>query len=212
MDVPAGKLEEFAAACRKAASYGLMRCSSGNMSLRIDDERMLVSASRSWMADLATGQVSLCRIADGAHLGGPRPSVETVFHAGILHARPEASVVLHFQTPFATTLVCGDPAAVNYFVIPEIPYYVGPVGIVPYLPPGSPELAEAVVATMADHDLGMMTSHGQVTLGTSFDDAIQRAAFFELACEVIVRSGGAAKTFSAEQVERLGRSSMGGAV
>lgn len=191
-------LEQFAAACRKAGAQGLMRCSSGNMSRRIDEERMLVSASGSWMAELTAEQVTVVRIADGAVLSGPRPSVETVFHAGILRARRESSVVLHFQTPCATTLACGAPADVNYFVIPEIPFYIGPIGIVGYHPPGSAALAEAVTDVMTWNNLAMMTSHGQVTLGATYAEAMQRAVFFEMACEIIVRGGDGVRPLSDE--------------
>ncbi len=180
------------------------------MSWRIDDGRMLVSASRSWMADLTTDQVAMCRVSDGALLAGPTPSVETVFHAGILRNRPEVNVVLHFQTPFATTLACGDPGAVDYFVIPEIPYYIGPVGVAPFLPPGSEELAAAVIESMTAHDLTMMANHGQVTVGVGFDDAIQKATFFELACETIVRGGDSVRALTATEVEQVGRVVPGG--
>lgn len=71
-------------------------------------------------------------------------------------------------------------------MIPEIPFYIGPVGHVPYLPPGSTELAEAVVAVMTDHDLAVMENHGQVTAATDFDHAVQNAEFFELACQIIL--------------------------
>ena len=189
MNVPQSRLDEFAAACRRAAACRLMLCSSGNMSCRIDDRIMLVKASRAWMADLTGADVAVCQIADGQSLNGRTPSVEIGFHSGILRTRPYVNVVLHFQTPAATTLVCGEPARVNYDVVPEVPYYIGPIGTVPYITPGSPQLAAAVTAAMKDHDLVMMTSHGQVTVGKTFDDAIQKAVFFELACEVILRGG-----------------------
>lgn len=202
-EIPPETIETFVAACRRAGAFGLVRCSSGNMSRRVDDDRMLISASRSWMAELTADQVTVCRISDGTVLAGPRPSVETVFHAGILRACPEMSVVLHFQTPFATTLACGGEAEkIDYFVLPEIPYYIGPIGIVPYLAPGTPELAAAVVDVMAGHDLAMMANHGQVVVGTSFDDAIQKAVFFELACEIIVLGGPDVRPLSADAARR----------
>ncbi len=187
MDIAQKKIGAFVSACHKAADYGLVRCSSGNMSWRIDEERMLVSASGSWMKEITPNQVTVCRIADTEVLAGPRPSVETVFHAGILRNRPEANVVLHFQTDAATTLASCNPGDVDYFVIPEIPCYIGEIGIIPHLLPGSSELAEATIDVMKTHNLAMMANHGQVTLGENFDDAIQKAVFFELACSIILQ-------------------------
>ena len=141
------------------------------------------------MARAGPGDVSLCKISDGSLLEGRNPSVEIGFHAGILKARADVNVVLHFQTPCATTLACRKSKNVNYFVIPEIPFYVGPVARVPYLPPGSKELARAVTEAMRDHDMVVMGNHGQVTVARDVDHAVQNAVFFELASEIILRSG-----------------------
>ena len=59
-------LGEFLEACHAAAGRGLMRCSSGNISRRLDDERLLATASRSWAENLSGDEVSVCRVAYGA--------------------------------------------------------------------------------------------------------------------------------------------------
>ena len=198
------QLDAFVAAARRVAPYGLVQCSSGNLSWRIDDERLLVTASRSWMADLTAGQVAVCRLADCEPLNGTKPSTETRFHAGILRERPEMAAVLHFQSPAATALACSrDLEAIDFNVILEVPFYIGPVAVVPYLPPGSPEIAEAVVAAMKDHKMAILRNHGQVTLGTDPDDAIQRAAFFELACDILLRLGDRAAPLPPDAVTYL---------
>jgi len=188
-NVPREIVDRFVRACHQATGCGLMRCSSGNLSMRVDGERLLVKASRSWMARAGADDVSLCRIADGSLLEGRKPSVEIGFHAGILRTRCDANVVMHFQTPCATALACRKTDSINYFVIPEIPFYIGPVARVPYLPPGSEELARAVTEAMRDHDMVVMANHGQVTVAHDVDHAIQNAVFFELACEIILRAG-----------------------
>lgn len=182
-------LDEFVAACHRVDQYGLIRCSSGNMSARIDAERMLLTATRSWLGTLTREQVAICRIADGTPLAEARPSVEAGFHAGILRKRPDVRVVLHFQTPAATTLACRAGEPPNYFVIPEIPYYIGHIATVPFCMPGSAPLSEAVVAAMLHSDLAVLRNHGQVVVGRDFADALQRAVFFELACRVILDAG-----------------------
>jgi ribulose-5-phosphate 4-epimerase/fuculose-1-phosphate aldolase len=202
--------EALVAAARTCAAYGLVKCSSGNLSQRVDDGQMLISASRSWMAELTAEQVVRLRIEDGEVLAGPRPSVETRFHRGILQRRSELNVVLHFQSPFATTLACTDARQVNWHVLPEVPFYIGEVAVVPYLPPGSAELADAVVEALADHDLAVLTNHGLVVAGAEMDKTIQKAVFFELACEVIVRGGPAVVPLSPEAVEAL-KQAAGGA-
>jgi ribulose-5-phosphate 4-epimerase/fuculose-1-phosphate aldolase len=196
-------INNFIQACRQAARCGLMRCSSGNMSLRLDEERMLATATRSWMENISPAQVSVCRIEDGALLEGAKPTVEIGFHAGILRTRPEVNVVLHFQTPHATALACQQDGAVNYAVIPEIPYYIGPVARVPYYLPGSEALACAVTDAMQKHDLVVMRNHGIVTVAEDYAHVIQKAEFFELACSIITHSAGALSPLPEEDVQTL---------
>jgi ribulose-5-phosphate 4-epimerase/fuculose-1-phosphate aldolase len=196
-------ISTFVRACREAAQRGLMRCSSGNLSWRVDDEHMLVTATRSWASRLTADDVVLMRTADGTVLEGRDPTIEVAFHAGILRARRDVNVVMHFQTTYATMLACQDTAHTNFFVIPEIPVYLGRIGHVPFLTPGSQELADAVIDTMRDHDLAIMANHGQVTVARDLDQAIQNAEFFELACQIIVESGDDIKPLTPEAVRGL---------
>ena len=190
------KVREFVAGCREIAAHGLVRCSSGNVSWRVDGGRMLIKTSRAWIADITAAGVAVCRIADGAALNDRRPSAEVGFHAGILRARPDVNVVLHFQTPCATALASMTGRKPNYFVIPEIPFYIGPIGVVPYLPPGTEALAGAVTAAMRQHNLVQLRNHGQATVAADFRHAIQNAVFFEMACEILLHGGKAVRPIS----------------
>ncbi|MHC4511922.1 MAG: class II aldolase/adducin family protein [Planctomycetota bacterium] len=180
-------VREFIEACRETARRGLVRCSSGNMSLRLDSNRMLITASRSWMGDLSADGVCVCRISDGIPMDEKRPSVEMGFHAGILRSRPDVNVVLHF----------------HYFVIPEVPFYIGPVARVLYRQPGSEDMAEAVTNAMRTHDMVTIANHGQVAVADSFVHVIQNASFFELACEIIVHGGEELSPLSCEAAKYL---------
>ncbi|MDA3925998.1 MAG: class II aldolase/adducin family protein [Kiritimatiellae bacterium] len=202
-DVPKDILNEFVETCHRAAHHGLMRCSSGNMSMRLDDTRMLATATRSWMENVTAEQVSVCRIADGALLEGAKPTVEIGFHAGILRTRADVNVVLHFQTPCATALACRKSEEINYFVIPEIPFYIGSIAHVPYISPGSNELADAVTEAMQEHDLVVMRNHGMVTVAADYAHVIQNAEFFEFACELITINKGEMQVLTVENVEGL---------
>ncbi len=203
MHVSEKHLEEFVTACHRVASHGLVRSSSGNLSCRINKEYMLITATKSWMGELTGEQIAICRISDGAVLNDKKPSAENGFHFGILRERSDVNVVLHFQSPYATAIACSDRDYKDFSVIPEIPYYLGHVAIVPYLNPGSNELAREVISAMKEHDLVILKNHGQVTVGKSFDEVIQKATFFELACEVILHAGNQIQFLSQSAIDYL---------
>jgi len=196
-------LNEFVAGCHRIAAKGLVRCSSGNVSWRVGKDRFLIKSSRAWLEDMSRDDIAVCRLSDNALLHGRKPSVEIGFHTGILRRRSDVNIVLHFQTPCATTLACLSRSHVNYFLIPEIPYYIGTIAEIPYSPPGSATLARTVTAAMAKHDLVQIRNHGQVTVGRDFRHVIQNAAFFELACEIVLQSRLRARPMPAREARRL---------
>ena len=217
MKIGSGVLKQFAVECRRAAGeYGLMKCSSGNISWRIGANHMLISSNSSWLSHLKEDQICICRISDAKCIDGKRPSIESAFHAGVLSARKDINVVMHYQTPFATALACRKKGIkVDYNVILEIPFYVGEVAAIPFFEGGSPSLAKAVVAALKDHNMVQLTNHGQVTVGKDFNDAIQKAVFFEMACQMIVEMDFKVNVLSAASVKMLqqsGRSASGKAV
>jgi ribulose-5-phosphate 4-epimerase/fuculose-1-phosphate aldolase len=178
----------FVAACHKVAEYGLVSCSSGNLSWRTGPETALLSASGSWLGELTQEQVAVCDINTGKSANGVKATCESVYHLGILKNRPDVNVVLHFQSPYATAIACGETENFNFNLIIEVPVYIGTPAIVPYLPPGSGELARAVIDAFKrpKTHLAILRNHGLVSVGTDFDDAIQKAVFFELACRILL--------------------------
>lgn len=56
---------------------------------------------------------------------------------------------------------------------------------------------------MKTHNLIVLQNHGQVVVGKSFDDVIQKALFFELACGIIIRSKDQAIRISEEQLREM---------
>jgi ribulose-5-phosphate 4-epimerase/fuculose-1-phosphate aldolase len=180
---------QFVEACHKAADAGLLVCSSGNLSWRLDRQHMLVTRTRCWLSEVTPADIAICTIADGTSLNGVRPTVEASFHAGILRNRPDVNVVLHYQSPNATALACCDISHLDFNLTPEIPYYIGPIAHVPFEQPGSIELASAVIAALSEHNLAILQNHGQVVVAADFPHALQNAIFFEMACGIILKLG-----------------------
>ncbi len=131
-----------------------------------------------------------------------KPSAEFRFHRKIMQKRPDVNTVLHFQSPSATTIACMDLIP-DYNVIIEVPIYIGEVGFVSFLPPGSVELAEAISAQILNSDLVQLANHGQVVCGSSYRDVIQKALFFELACSILLKSNFKARTIPHDNLIKL---------
>lgn len=200
------QFEEFVRQAHRVGDAGLTICSSGNLSWRIGDEA-LVSGTGSWVPELKLGNVSVCKVATGEIMNGVKPSMESVFHLGIMRNRPDVNVVLHFQSPYATLLACTKERATNINVTAEMPLHVGRViPVIPFKLPGTPELAEAVVNAMKNRNAIQLAKHGQVVCGKDFDDVFQRAMFFEMGCRIVYQALQAGKepdVFTEEELDEI---------
>ncbi len=197
------QIKEFVSQAHRVGDAGLTVCSSGNLSWRIGDE-VLVSGTGSWVPSLTEEKVSVCRLSTGEVLNGVKPSMESGFHLGVLRERPDVNVVLHFQSPYATAVACMKNRPVNFNVTAEIPCHVGSeIPVIPYFRPGSAELAQAVIAAMKEHNSILLLKHGQVVCGKDFNQAFERAMFFEMACRIIIQSGGDYTVLTQEEIDDL---------
>ena len=202
-------IQEFVAQAHRVGELGLTICSSGNLSWRIGD-KALISGTGSWVPSLREEQVSVCDVATGEVLNGVKPSMESVFHLGVMRERPDVGVVLHFQSPYATQVACSEVRPKSYNVTAEIPLHVGRViPEIPFYRPGSPELAEAVVNALKDRNSALMLKHGQVVCGKDFNDVIQRAMFFEMACRICVLADMHPAVLTEEEVDALEQHFLG---
>lgn len=196
-------IEQFIAQAHRVGDAGLTLCSSGNLSWRIG-ENALVSGTGSWVLTLSKEKVAVCKIETGEVLNGVRPSMESGFHLGIFRERPDVNVVLHFQSCYATAVACMKQVPADFNVTAEIPCHVGSeIPVIPYFRPGSPELASHVIQAMKNHNSALLQKHGQVVCGKNFDEVFERATFFEMACRIIVLSGGEYQTLSKAEIEDL---------
>lgn len=197
------EIEEFVRQAHRVGDAGLTICSSGNLSWRIGDE-VLISGTGSWVPNIRKEQVAVCNLATGASVNGVKPSMEHVFHLGVLRERPDMNVVLHFQSPYATAIACMKRQPENFNVTAEIPCHVGrEIPIIPYYRPGSPELAKGVIEALKEHNSALMLKHGQVVCGKDFDEAFERAMFFEMACRIILLSGFEYNVLSSQEIADL---------
>jgi len=184
------QLRTFTKQARRVGKERLQLCSSGNLSWRVEDNIALVSGTGTWLPRLTREQVAHCEISTGNHIDGPKPSMESTFHLGVLRQRQDVNVVLRVQSPYATIIACLKEKPADFNVTAEVPCYCGrEIPVIPYFRPGSPELAKAVLEAMQCHDCILLSKHGQVVCGKDFDDAFQKAVFFEMACRIIVGAG-----------------------
>lgn len=198
------QIDEFIRQAHRVGAAGLTICSSGNLSWRLPNGEVLISGTGSWLPELTADRVSVVQLSDGRILNGVKPSMESGFHLNVMRNRPDVGVVLHFQSPYATAVACMKSRPGNFNFTAEMALHVGEeIPMIPYFRPGSPQLAEHVIKAMETHNSVMLLKHGQVVCGADFDQAFERAMFFEMGCRIAVLDGANVDPLTRSEIDDL---------
>ena len=195
----------MALCCRQLAARGLIAGRDGNLSVRLGPERVLVTPS-GFIKSLVTAGDMVEVDLDGTPRrdSNRKPTSELELHLRILRHRPDVHAVVHAHPPTATGFaVAGEAIPGN--LLPELIFVVGPVPLVPFGMPGTPELGDRVVPYLAGHSALLLANHGAVTMGKTLDEAWIRMESLEHAARIIAvaRAVGEPKPLTAQAVERL---------
>lgn len=185
--MPDAIAESLVALGRRMVAAGLVVASGGNLAARLPGRDGILVTPRGWALDdldpAALATVGL----DGRQISGAfGPTTELALHLAALGARPDAAVCLHLHPPMATLLhALGRPIR---RITTDHAFYLRRLGAVPFIQPGSEQLARAVAAELAGFDVVLLRNHGCVIVAESFDVGFSRAVNLEAAASATYRA------------------------
>src|SRR5207249_3244522 len=182
----AGSRAMVIAACRELTRRGLTHGTSGNVSVRCDERRFLVSPTGMDYEVLQAADVPLMDL-DGRWFGRRRPSSEWRFHRDIFNSRHDVSAIVHTHSPRATALACTGRG------IPAFHYMVAVAGgrdirCAPYATFGTQSLSDHVVAALDGRKACLLAHHGMIAVGASLAEALALAVEVETLAEIYWRA------------------------
>ena len=198
--------------CREMNRIGLNQGTSGNLSHRIPDGLLITPTSLPYDRMRAGDIVAMG--FDGSYDGPHRPSSEWRFHRDILKNRPDANVVLHTHSIYATTL------AVHERAIPAFHYMVAVAGgaeirCAPYACFGTQDLSDHALDALRDRTACLLGHHGLIVLADTFERALWRAVEVETLAKMYVHALAIgeprrlSETEMAQVIEQIRRMSYG---
>jgi L-fuculose-phosphate aldolase len=189
----------MALCCRQLAASGLIAGRDGNLSVRIAKERALVTPTNTIKSLINARDMVEVDLSGRSRSRGPRkPTSELDLHLRILRHRPDVQAVVHAHPPTATGFaVAGETIPGN--LLPELIFVVGPVALVPFGWPGTPELGDRVVRYLEGHNALLLANHGAVTMGRTLDEAWIRMESLEHCAKIVA----AARSIGTPQPLRL---------
>jgi len=162
-------------------SRGLISGLSGNASIRIKEDNLLITPSGYHKAFLKPEHIVLIDFEGKLLEGSLRPSSEWRMHVEIYRRYPSAKAIVHAHPPY--TLAIGK--GIETVDIPELRLAVGNVGFVPPVEPGTRDLADRVAAALKNAKIAIMEKHGVVSMDEDILRAEARIEALEEICKIV---------------------------
>ncbi|CAA0121708.1 Putative 2-hydroxyacid dehydrogenase YoaD [Halioglobus japonicus] len=177
---------ELVAIMEELYASQVITATGGNISVRVPgaEREIWITPSRLFKGDLRPElMVRINLRGENLVTGARSPSSEWCMHTRILEKKPQANAVIHAHAPNATILAnCHLP----FLPISTEAAFFGNIPRVPFLMPGTPELADAVAEAMEDEWAVLMINHGIIVAGRNLRRAADMVEIIERSAEVIL--------------------------
>jgi L-fuculose-phosphate aldolase len=163
---------------RQMYKRGFIVACEGNLSVRLDAHRILITPAGVCKGHLAPEDLLVTDLTGAVVCGTGNPSSEIQMHLLCYRLRPDVRAVCHAHPTTATGFAVAG-RALEDAILPEIVVCLGKIPLAPYGAPGTLELCEGLESLVTKHDAILFENHGVVTCGRNLVTAYQRMEMVE---------------------------------
>ncbi|GMR13560.1 MAG: aldolase [Gemmatimonadota bacterium] len=179
------KAQDLCRAGRRLHEHGLIAGLAGNLSVRLDEDRLLITPRGTNKGGLEPEDMVTLPLDD--HGEATRASTELPFHRACYMASNAVGAVVHTHAPALTA--AGIRGLDITSTLPELELAVGPIMLIDFAPSGSEQLGKATGNAVAEGaGVILLKNHGAVSIGRDLDDAVNRMELAELAAYTVLLS------------------------
>jgi L-fuculose-phosphate aldolase len=189
---------------RRVYERGYVASNDGNISIRLDDERVLITPSGVSKGFMKPEQMCVIDMEGKLLKGSVKPSSEHKLHLKLYEERPDVNSVCHAHPPYATGFaVAGLP--LDQCVLPEVVVALGGIPLADYGLPGTDDIFKPILQYVKDYDAFLLANHGAVTIGPNVLNAYHKMETLEHFAHIlfVAKALGQVNVFNQEQVEGL---------
>lgn len=168
---------------RRLYKRGLTTTSGGNISLRINEDLIVITPSATDKGRMRWKEVGIMTITGENLTPTLRPSIESEMHLSIYRSKKEVTAIVHAHPLFATAFT-SMKSKINTALTAEARAICGEPLLVPYALMGSHNLAEAASEAITKSEILLLENHGILTAGNSLLQAFDRLEVLENAAKM----------------------------
>jgi L-fuculose-phosphate aldolase len=198
--------KEVARFMRRLYNQGLTTTSGGNISLRLQDDIIIITPSATDKGRMKWKEVGIMNLFGENLTPDLKPSIEFALHLGIYRKNSNVSAIVHAHPVFATSFTA-TKCKINTDLTAEARAICGNPRFVSYALMGTQELADIVSPEAAESDVMLLENHGILTTGPTLLSAFDKIEVLENAAKMslIVEITGKKKALSSMRLREIER-------
>jgi L-fuculose-phosphate aldolase len=169
--------------CHRMYRQGYIAAGDGNVSCKVDDERVLVTPTGFHKGFITEADLVVVDPAGKLLRGAHKPSSEFAMHALAYRERPDIRAVVHGHPPLTVGLALAG-VTLAQCVLSETCLVLGAILTAPYSTPTTDEVPRVLRPYVRQSNAVVMDRHGALTLGRDLDEAYNRMEAMEHASKI----------------------------
>lgn len=184
-------LNVFIDICHKLYNNGYVAALDGNVSVRLDDNSILITPSAKCKGNLTEQDLIVVDNNGNIIEGNGKISTESKLHLFAYKNRTDINAVIHAHPVYATAFAAmGEDFTKPIF--PEVVLTLGKVHLCKYATPSTNEVTDSMNPYIEYANALLLENHGAVTFGKNLEDAFNKMEKLEHTAKIIsvIRSMG----------------------
>ncbi len=196
--------EELVEACHKVYEKKFVAAFDGNLSARVDENRILITRSGINKGDVTLRDILTVDNNGNLIEGEGKVTTEVKLHLKVYNNRTDINSVIHCHPIYATAIATSLEEFPNN-IFPETILTLGKIPICKYATPSTSGLAESLSPYVNFANVLLLSNHGAIALGNNIKTAYFRMEKLEHISKTIfvAKSFGNIKTLSDEKISEL---------
>lgn len=187
---------------------GLLVGTDGNISIRISEEEVLITASGFCKGKLSQDQITKVDM-EGNILSGMKPARDIRMHLAVYKERPGVKAVVHAHPPVTTGHAMSE-VSFDKIALPEVLFVLKGIAATRYTTPTTIEVPVEIRRVLSENpecQTILLSNHGALTLSTDVYDAFYKMETLEmfLTANLVTRILGNTRYLNQEQMTKVNR-------